>query len=187
MEGPSTKATWNPRVPSIMLRLKIMTLLITICTLLLAACARPVAPHQSAVPPSGRDILWQRYGELEPQAQPQPGSPGRQRAAAADPTPYILPPTMHESVLDMEGHPPQVRKDAGAELQGWDRTLLHSGCRPCHTPGCESVMFYFATLCHVYSSVTVLCGCHTHWRSGYMDKASPGAVVLTAILTAGDM
>lgn len=64
---------------------------------------------------------------------------------------------------------------ACAELQGWHRNLLHSGCRPCHTPGCESVMFYFATLCHVYSSITVLYGCHTHWRSGYMDKTSPGA------------
>ena len=115
--------------------LKALILLITtVEVLLLATSARPVTPHQAPVPSAGSQTVPPRQGQ--PRAQPLPGTSASQRASAANLAAFKLSPGVHDDIVGIERDPSKFDDAAGEVLEGWDRTLLHSGCGPSHVRTC---------------------------------------------------
>ena len=157
--------------------------------MLLATSAQAVAPHQSPVAYVDERPVRRTHAYGQP--QPLAGTSSHRRALAATPVAFRLPSGVHDKLVDLERNPPHVGSHAGEEeLQGWNRTLLHTGCGACHRAGCGAfnmhcfiaVSYVWVHFCHVWLLYTLrivaVCICTIinpgrylgMWRSAHLHQ-----------------
>ena len=132
--GPANWAASVAELLRIMWLKAVILLITTSDVLLLATSARPVARRQAPVPSAGSHTVLPRQGQTR--AKPLPRTSGRQHSSAVNLAAFNLSPGVHEDVVGIERNPPQLDVAVGEVLEGWNRTLLHSGCGPRHSREC---------------------------------------------------